>query len=80
MVGESGRLTVSVGQHEFQDLTAAWASYVEATRATGSPVDPILAMQRTGSVLRSLDRVMATLTSTSDAAQTSDAASGGAEA
>lgn len=63
MPGLSGRrLTVSVGQKEFEDLTGAWASYLAATRAAKGPVDPVLAMQRTGSVLRSLDSVMATLT------------------
>jgi hypothetical protein len=60
MPGESeGRLTVSVGRRELEDLTGAWEAYVDATQV--KPVDPVLAMQRTGSVLRSLERVMANL-------------------
>lgn len=60
MPGESeGRLTVSVGRRELEELTGAWEAYVDATKV--KPVDPVLAMQRTGSVLRSLERVMANL-------------------
>ncbi|MGX9898996.1 hypothetical protein ACW0JT_02330 [Arthrobacter sp. SA17] len=61
MPGESGgRLTVSVGRREFEDLTGAWAAYLEVTQ-TPKPVDPVLAMQRAGSVLRSLDTLAATV-------------------
>jgi hypothetical protein len=61
MPGESGgRLTVSVGRREFENLTGAWAAYLEATQ-TRKPVDPVLAMQRTGSVLRSLEALAATV-------------------
>lgn len=64
MPGESERvLTVSVSRQEFEDLTGAWAAYLEATQSRNGPIDPVLAMQRTGSVLRSLERVMAHMTS-----------------
>lgn len=61
MPGElPGRLTVSVGRPEFEDLAAAWAAYLQATGTTDA-VDPVLAMQRAGAVLRSLERLSATL-------------------
>lgn len=56
-----GRLTVSVGKREFENLTGAWAAYTEATQTHNGPVDPVLAMQRTGTILRSLEAIMATL-------------------
>lgn len=63
MPGESGgRLTVSVGRREFENLTGAWTAYLEVTQ-TSKPVDPILAMRRTGTVLRSLEQLAATVVS-----------------
>jgi hypothetical protein len=55
------RLTLSVGRREFEALTAAWAAYTEVTQPEKGSVDPVLAMQRTGFVLRSLNAVMETL-------------------
>jgi hypothetical protein len=61
MPGESGgRLTLSVGRREFEHLTGAWASYLQATK-TLEAVDPVLAMQRTGTLMRSLEHLLATL-------------------
>jgi hypothetical protein len=63
MPGESGgRLTLSVGRREFENLTGAWAAYLEVTH-TPKPVDPVLAMRRTGSVLRSLEQLAGTVVS-----------------
>ena len=62
MSAEAGeRLTISVGRREFDELTGAWAAYREVTQGIEA-VDPVLAMQKTGSVLRSLDRLVASLT------------------
>jgi hypothetical protein len=62
MPGQSDvRLNVSVGKREFEDLTGAWAAYLEVTQSKDRPIDPVLAMQRTGSVLRSVEAVLATL-------------------
>ena len=61
MPGESGGwLTLSVGRREFEELAAAWASYLQATKSLEA-VDPVLAMQRTGAVLRALEQLMKTL-------------------
>lgn len=57
-----GRLTVSVGRREFENLTGAWAAYLEVTQ-TPKPVDPVLAMRRTGTVLRSLEQLAVTVVS-----------------
>lgn len=74
MPGESeGRLTVSVGRREFENLTGAWAAYLEATQ-TPKPVDPVLAMRRTGSVLRSLEQLAGTVVSENLARVDDDAA------
>ena len=63
MPAESGgRLTLSVGRREFENLTGAWAAYLEVTQ-TPKPVDPVLAMRRTGSVLRSLEQLAGTVVS-----------------
>jgi hypothetical protein len=63
MPGESGgRLTLSVGRREFEELAGAWASYLQATKSLEA-VDPVLAMQRTGAVLRALEQLMNTLES-----------------
>jgi hypothetical protein len=56
------RLALSMGRREFEDLTSAWASYLQASRSI-EPVDPIFAMQRTGSVLRALEHLLDTLES-----------------
>lgn len=62
MPGESNaRLTLSVGKREFEDLAGAWTAYLEATQSKPGPVDPVLAMQRTGTILRALKAVFATL-------------------
>jgi hypothetical protein len=62
MPGESdARLTVSVAKREFENLTAAWVAYLAATQSSTVPVDPVLAMQRTGTILRSLKAVITTL-------------------
>lgn len=61
MPGESGgRLTLAVGGREFEELAGAWASYLQATKKLEA-VDPVVAMQRTGAVLRALDQLMKTL-------------------
>lgn len=59
--GPDGRLTVSVGRREFEKLNREWADYVAATSAGSSPVDPVLTLRRTGGVLRSLDRLLASV-------------------
>lgn len=56
-----GRLTVSVGKREFENLYGAWAAYTDATQARGGTIDPVLAMQRTGIILQSLKAIIATL-------------------
>jgi hypothetical protein len=61
MPGESGgRLTLSVGGREFEELAGAWASYLQTTKSLEA-VDPVVAMQKTGAVLRALDQLMKTL-------------------
>ncbi|WP_458112815.1 hypothetical protein M1D88_01215 [Arthrobacter sp. R1-13] len=55
-----GRLTLFVGRREFEELAGAWASYLQATKSLEA-VDPVLAMQRTGAVLRALEQLMSTL-------------------
>jgi hypothetical protein len=63
MTEESNRrLTISVGQREYELLTHSWAAYREAVQPLAGPVDPVLAMQRTGDVLRSVDQFLGTLT------------------
>ncbi|WP_461164034.1 hypothetical protein [Arthrobacter sp. R4-81] len=63
MPEESGRrLTVSVGRREFENLQGAWAAYLDVTQ-TARPVDPVLAMRQTGSLLRSLERLAGTVIS-----------------
>lgn len=59
--GPDARMTVSVGQREFEDLNREWADYVATTSAGSDPVDPVLALRRTGRVLRSLDRLLASM-------------------
>jgi hypothetical protein len=59
--GPDGRLTVSVGRREFEKLNREWAEYVAATSAGSSPIDPLLTLRRTGGVLRSLDRLLASI-------------------
>lgn len=58
----SGRLTLSVGEQEYERLTASWAAYREAAEPAAGPVDPVLAMQRTGVVLRSVEKFLGTVT------------------
>lgn len=55
------RLTVSVGRREFENLYGAWAAYTDATQARNGTVDPVLALQRTGTILQSLKAIIATL-------------------
>ena len=70
MPGESGeRLTLSVGRREFEELGSAWASYLQATKSLEA-VDPVLAMQRTGVVIRALEQLMNTLESGTRTAET----------
>lgn len=59
--GPDQRLTVSVGRREFEELNREWADYVAATSERSSQVDPILSLRRTGEVLRSLDRLLASI-------------------
>jgi hypothetical protein len=59
--GPDARLTVSVGRREFEKLNREWADYVAATSAGLSPVDPVLTLRRSGGVLRSLDRLLASI-------------------
>lgn len=54
-------MTVSVGRREFEELNREWADYVAATSAGSGPVDPVLALRRTGRVLRTLDRLLASM-------------------
>lgn len=56
-----GRLTLSVGRREFEQLNREWADYVAAATAGSSPVDPVLTLRRTGGVLRSLDLLLASI-------------------
>ncbi|MBT2534180.1 hypothetical protein J7E83_19030 [Arthrobacter sp. ISL-48] len=60
--GSSGRLAVSVGQQEYERLTASWAAYREAVEPLAGPIDPVLAMQRSGVVLRSVEKFLGTVT------------------
>lgn len=55
------RLTVSIGRREFENLYGAWAAYTDATQARSGTIDPVVAMQRTGTILRSLTAIIATL-------------------
>ena len=55
------RLCVSVGRREFEELAGAWAAYVEVANTSAGSVDPVLAMQRTGSIVRSLERLIPTM-------------------
>lgn len=55
------RMTVSVGQREFEELNREWADYVAATGGGRGPVDPVLTLRRTGRILRSLDRLLASM-------------------
>lgn len=57
------KLTVGVGRREFEDLREAWAAYREVTDAAKGALDPVLAMRRSGDVLRSVDRFLATVDS-----------------
>ena len=61
-----GRLTLRVGRREFEDLTGAWAAYREVTERANGVLDPVLAMRRTGDVLRSVDHFLATVDSASE--------------
>lgn len=54
-----GEITIRVGRWEFEELAGAWAAYREVTDRAKGTVDPVLAMQRTGDVLRSVDRFLA---------------------
>jgi hypothetical protein len=57
------RSTVSVGLEEIAELSRAWAEY-KATAGNGSgPVDPILALRKTGAILRSVEKVLASVAS-----------------
>ncbi len=58
-----GRLTITVGKREFEDMTDAWAAYRDVTEPAVGGVDPILALQRTGDVLRSVEHFLATVDS-----------------
>lgn len=60
------RLTLRVGRREFENLTDAWSAYRGATDPATGAVDPVLAMQRTGDVLRCLNRFLATAESESE--------------
>ena len=55
------RMTVSVGQREFEELNREWADYVAAAGGGPGPVDPVLTLRRTGRILRSLDRLLASM-------------------
>ena len=59
--GPDGRLTLSVGRREFEQLNREWADYVAAATAGSSRVDPVLTLRRTGGVLRSLDLLLASI-------------------
>ena len=59
--GPDPRMTVSVGQREFEELNREWADYVAATSGGPGPVDPVLTLRRTGRILRSLDRLLASM-------------------
>lgn len=47
-----------VGRAEYEDLSRRWGDYLAATGAGSGPVDPVMALQRTGEVLRALDRLL----------------------
>jgi hypothetical protein len=59
--GPDARMTVSVGRREFEELNREWADYVAAASAGPGPVDPVLTLRRTGRVLQSLDRLLASM-------------------
>lgn len=55
------RSTVSVGWDEFAELSRVWAEYNATTGGGSGPVDPILSLRKTGAVLRSVDKVLASV-------------------
>ncbi|MGO4653098.1 hypothetical protein AB4068_15550 [Arthrobacter sp. 2RAF22] len=55
------RPTVSVGRDEIAELSRAWTEYISATGNGAGPFDPILALRKTGDILRSVDRVLASV-------------------
>lgn len=57
--GQSERGTVAIGRAEIEDLHQAWMEYLSAADPRAGVVDPVLALKRTGAVLRSVERVLA---------------------
>lgn len=55
------RPTVSVGWDEIAELSRAWADYTSTTGNGAGPVDPILSLRKTGAILRSVNRVLASV-------------------
>lgn len=55
------RPTVSVGRDEIAELSRAWADYTSTTGNGEGPVDPILTLRKTGAILRSVNKVLASV-------------------
>ena len=55
------RPMVLVGRDEIAELSRVWAEYTSTTGTAPGPVDPILSLRKTGAVLRSVDRVLASV-------------------
>ncbi|MDQ0031071.1 hypothetical protein [Arthrobacter bambusae] len=55
------RPTVSVGWDEIAELSRAWADYTSTKGNGAGPVDPILSLRKTGAILRSVNRVLASV-------------------
>lgn len=60
-VKPEARLTVTVGRQEFEELMSAWAEYTAVTSMEPGQMDPVHALRNTGEVLRSLDRLLSSL-------------------
>lgn len=59
--GTHDRSTLSVGWEEIAELSRAWDEYISTTGTGAGPVDPILSLRKTGAILRSVDRVLASV-------------------
>lgn len=67
------RPMVLVGRDEITELFRAWAEYTSITGAGPGAVDPILSLRKTGAILRSVDRVLATVVFAEEQAESSEA-------
>lgn len=52
---------VLVGRDEIAELSRAWIEFTSTSGASAGEVDPVLSLRKTGAVLRSVDRVLASV-------------------